>query len=408
MTYARLAEVCCVPTALPTLESSTQRSSLMLLRRFFFIGALAITGLIACGEASGGDNGCGTYNAFQPLMFMRWRPEYHAFQYPGHSCVWVTLHEYHSWVCCYSPYPCACSGNPDCPPFYWTGPESLWVYPGVRWCWSIDPMCPREPTILPDIMQDWCLPYIGMKCRNPNTCPHWERRCNYRKSYYFASCCSDTTYNGCKDNDTLWFPQRSPYWNYFGRAFWKPVPGNPTWSDTSRNPDNWYRPNYGDTLRYVITTTRPLWVEVWLNSSTYQGMAMNVDVPPGYNPISDIVQVRFDAHNPPWDTLSFDYVGDRTCLKLINRIPPYTTVGIAFRVLDYAAEAKISLHPQGMKCAVFDSSIYVPKNLKYFIGTTDSIASMDPDSDGLTRWEEYRGFCRVKCEIVCKLGSVCW
>ncbi|RPH95261.1 hypothetical protein EHM69_04895 [candidate division KSB1 bacterium] len=57
------------------------------------------------------------------------------------------------------------------------------------------------------------------------------------------------------------------------------------------------------------------------------------------------------------------------------------------RVLDYAAEGKLRVRRADFWGHFSSEWVEIPKNHEQFC------SSADPDSDGFTRWEEYRGFC---------------
>lgn len=176
--------------------------------------------------------------------------------------------------------------------------------------------------------------------------------------------------------------------NGVGVAPWDAGPGitltrcltNP---DSTDNDTNRYLPKYGDTLCYVLKVTRPIDVVVKLWGSTYEGIAMNAPVP-------DTVGLYEDSSSVKYCDLvllggEFDgFVSGQ--FQQTRTIHVDSAVNVKVLVMDYAAHGYIRAY----QATNPNNSARHPQTI--IKGYSDWTSNADPDSDGFTRWEEYRGF----------------
>jgi hypothetical protein len=213
---------------------------------------------------------------------------------------------------------------------------------------------------------------------------------------FVCGMCKCTTAPGyCVDYDCLANKDSSGQSGQTGHGEWEgigyleltPCSSNP---DTTADSSRLYLPMYGDTLCYKVTVSRPMRVDVLFNTSTYEGMAMNAPVPAGEDTLDDVLLLA-DAS---WAKDSSWFEGDRGYTRLHRGMDKGEVAYLNLRLLDYAAEAELFAAQSGfLRLKDYGGHVVVP----YIADTTHSRhfnfrSVADADSDGLTQWEEYRGF----------------
>jgi hypothetical protein len=155
--------------------------------------------------------------------------------------------------------------------------------------------------------------------------------------------------------------------------------------------DDWL-PEYDSWLCFWIISNMTMSITLELKTSTYEGIAMNANFPSAVtdsicdltpdtaNPDHSVVWV-LPAWSDPYDARHRTFWGS----ALLQADMP---VSVWVHVLDWAADGLLTAYclvgPEMNQ--ITQVTELIPHNYQRFL------SNADPDSDGLTDWEEYRGF----------------
>jgi hypothetical protein len=161
-----------------------------------------------------------------------------------------------------------------------------------------------------------------------------------------------------------------------------PVSLEPCSNSPSDNPA--YLPSFDDYLCYTVHAEYHGTVNVALHTSTYEGIAMNAPAPEGLtDTVSDIVPYgNWDSWNICPTDSNHTYFENESWFGDFSVFAAGQTLKVRLHVLDYGPTAQLIASLDGGSPFI----AYIPS-------TYDSVRSAaDPDSDGFTTFEEYRGF----------------
>lgn len=143
--------------------------------------------------------------------------------------------------------------------------------------------------------------------------------------------------------------------------------------------------SFGDTLLYDVFVSEAapqMAVTVILKTSTYEGRCMNYPVG---STVGDTISDLYPADTINWH-LDSHWFGEDTSYFQLSRICVVGVYPFNVVVRDYAAEGILEVKNSNSGVPGQGSPIYIPKDFERWKSTAD------PDSDGFTVWEEYRGF----------------
>lgn len=178
------------------------------------------------------------------------------------------------------------------------------------------------------------------------------------------------------------------YVDYVGFPPTSGIPGDISLHPCVGSPDSnsaWL-PQYGDQLCCSIQVLSNVGkLEAFLRTSTYQGIAMNAPVPSGMDTLKDIVI----GQHSDWVIADSGFVGDTAytyrLLAVTERSAPYSLF-LHFTVLDFGAEGDLLVR-SCVDTTLRTDTLHFPHD---YVNRFHSNA--DADGDGLTVWEENRGF----------------
>ena len=135
-------------------------------------------------------------------------------------------------------------------------------------------------------------------------------------------------------------------------------------------------PEYDETLCFLIKVNMPMAVIIRLKTSMYEGMCMNAAVPEADDQINDIVPYQVYG--------CIEMSGQNGTFIAMEYMNPREPKCLYVRVLDFAAEAGLEAWKSDDRSV--HAEVEIPRDFDRFK------SNADPDSDGFTNWEEYRGF----------------
>jgi hypothetical protein len=165
-----------------------------------------------------------------------------------------------------------------------------------------------------------------------------------------------------------------------------PITVNPCLDSPNADPN--YLPIFGDDMVcYEVHAEHEGDVTASIASSTYEGIAMNAGLTPAINDsFADVIPIQTGWS---WifqdDSLHHFYAQAEANFADVTHFSAGQTMKIALKVLDWGATARIT--------ATGGGSLGGCQAIAYFPKSYDLVRSnADPDSDGFTTFEEYRGF----------------
>lgn len=163
-----------------------------------------------------------------------------------------------------------------------------------------------------------------------------------------------------------------------------------TLSPRADNPDTTftdslrYMPMYDSVLVYELRASHPMTVEIELGCSMYEGIAMNAPVPDDESEKKADMKL-IGAGDPRYSSHTAIYTMQRD-------LEADEPLEVEVKMLDYAAKGRLRA------CQIFRDGDRVlhgrPAEKPQEIPRAYDVwlSNADPDSDGFTLWEEYRGF----------------
>lgn len=241
-------------------------------------------------------------------------------------------------------------------------------------------------------------PWICLSQNPPPYLGWYEDHCEPRTEHYWCDSGYSISFNwdltcatkyGCKSEFEL------DHCRYTECTGWRPGedPTQPdadgegeisfkTEDDYFEDPD--YMPKFDDILVFKVSTSRPMTCQFVLETSCYEGMAMNADVPMGYHQIADVYPTTEFGGDLWIPSGSPSFAGEKYTEFFTREVTPNSPAILVLRVLDYAAWGRFVVR-ESVNTTNRAQRVYEWDNMEF-------LSNADRDHDGFTVFEEFRGF----------------